>query len=362
MRFHGLMLVRDEADIIAETLTHLLTWVDVLHVYDLGSTDATWDIVQDFARQDRHVVPFKREPTVYSDSLRCILFDRLRSGFEKGDWIVKLDADEFYPLPPREFVKERLSPAEGMVYLQWYFFRLTTTETADYETGRVSIMADRSRSIRDRRRYYKVSEWSEPRMFRYRPTMRWPETTHWPFNAGLLARERLPILHYPHRDPIQMARRFALRAAMKRRAAKAGNHWRTTDWHGDLVDPGTGMALGAKRNIRAGLFGEQGIDTGPLLFWAPGEPLPEVRLHGQIPAWPKRFAQRLAHAALLPLLDRLRPSFNRCSQPDLIAPEENERIGLECIQAEHAVRRGSDHEGTTSHVSENSASVLPRNL
>jgi hypothetical protein len=339
MRFHGLMLVRDEEDILAETLTHLLTWVDVLHIYDLGSTDSTWDIVHSFAEKDSRVVPFKREPTVYSDSLRCILFDRLRSGFRKGDWIVKLDADELYPVPPPTFVLERLSPAEGMVYLQWYFFRLTTAEAADYETGRVSIVEDRVRSIRERRRYYKISQYSEPRMFRYRPTMRWPQTTHWPYNAGLLARERLPVVHYPHRDSLQMARRFALRAAMKLRNAKAGDHWRTLDWHGDLVDVKTGQAVGANKKMPGGLAGENGIDTGPLYFWSPGVALSEVRLYGQIPRWPKRLAQRFAHTALLPLLDRLRPTFDREYVPDIITPEDNAQIGAQCRDAERVLLR-----------------------
>ncbi len=31
MRFHGLLIARDEGDIIAQTLTHLLTWCDCLH-------------------------------------------------------------------------------------------------------------------------------------------------------------------------------------------------------------------------------------------------------------------------------------------------------------------------------------------
>lgn len=340
MRFHGLMLVRDEGDVIAETLTHLLTWVDVLHIYDLGSADATWDIVQDFTGRDRRIIPYKREPTIYSDSLRCVLFDRLRGGFEKGDWICKLDGDEFYPVPPPKFVMERLSPEEGMVYLQWYFFRMTTTEAADYESGKVSIGSDRLRRIGERRRFYKVSEYSEPRMFRYRPTMRWPETTHWPYNAGLLARERLPILHYPHRDPCQMARRFALRAAMKRRAAAAGNHWKTADWREDLVDAETGVTLGAKRDVRGGLAGENGIDTGPLLYWQPGTVLPEVRLHGQIPSWPKRLAQRLVYAAALPFLDRLRPKFDQSSRPNVITEEENSGIGAECTNAEQAFING----------------------
>jgi hypothetical protein len=358
MRFHGLMLLRDEEDIISETLAHLLSWIDVLHIYDLGSTDATWDIVQDFASRDRRIILFKREPTVYSDSLRCILFHRLRNDFEKGDWILKVDADEFYPLPPPQFVKERLSSREGMVYLQWYFFRLTTAEAAAYESGMVPITADRSRPIGERRRHYKISQYSEPRMFRYRPTMRWPATTHWPYNAGLLARERLPILHYPHRDPLQMARRFALRAAMKRRAAKAGNHWRTTDWHDELVDEKTGVTVGAMKNVRGGLAGEKGIDTGPLLFWEPGTALPEVRLYSQIPTWPKRLAQHLIYPALLPLLDRLRPKYDQSFEPNVISVEENARIGAECINAERMFCCQRPLESETIGTAEKSFNVL----
>lgn len=331
MRFHGLMLLRDEADVIAETLAHLLTWIDAVHVYDLGSTDGTWDIVRDFAAHDARVVPFKREPTVYHDGLRCVLFDRLRDGFAPGDWVLKVDADEFYPVPPPVFVRERLQPVEGMVHLQWYFFRLTTAEADAYESGIVPVTADRQRSIGERRRFYKVSRYSEPRMFRYRPTMRWPHTTHWPYNAGFLARARLPVLHYPHRDPPQMAARFALRAAMMRRKAEAGGHWKTADWRGDLVDGRTGVGLAAGSG--AGLAGESGIDTGPLLRWDPGTPLPEVHLLNHVaPPW-RRLAQRVAHAALLPALDRRRPRFDPAFHPDVIPEAENDGIGAECTTA-----------------------------
>src|SRR5436190_61230 len=53
MAFHGIMVLRDEGDIVAQVLTHLLTWVDSLHVYDTGSTDGTWEIVEEAARGDR---------------------------------------------------------------------------------------------------------------------------------------------------------------------------------------------------------------------------------------------------------------------------------------------------------------------
>ncbi len=326
------MLVRDEADIIAETLTHLLTWIDVLHIYDLGSTDETWEIVQDFAKRDSRIMPFKHEPTVYQDSLRCIMFDRLRSGFEEGDWVLKIDGDEFYPVPPPQFVKERLRPEESMVHLQWYFFRLTTDEAAAYQSGNVSIVEDRKKSIIERRRHYKVSQYSEPRLFRYRATMQWPDNNSWPYNTGFLAYERIPVLHYPHRDPAQLTRRFALRAAMKERKAAAGSHWDTADWRGELVDLNTGIAIGAQKDKLEGLAGENGIDTGPLLYWEPGTPLEEVHLHHQIAPPLKRFAQRIAHAVLLAILDRTRPGYNNDYLPELISPEDNARIGEACAR------------------------------
>ena len=333
MQFHGLMLLRDEGDIVAESLAHLLTWLDALHIYDLGSTDGTWDIVQDFAARDTRVIPYKREPTVYSDSLRCVLFEHCRRHFAAGDWVLKIDGDEFYHVAPPAFVRERLRPSESMVYLQWYFFRLTTTEAAAYDTGAVSIAADRARSIRDRRRFYKVSRYAEPRMFRYRETMRWPSTVHWPYNTGLVARERIPILHYPHRDPAQMRARFALRAAMMERSAKAGDHWRTDDWQSELVDPATGVTVGVARGARRGLAGENGIDTGPLLHWEPGTPLPEVHLHDQVAPLPRRLAQRFVHATLLPWLDRRRPGFDAAYRPQIIPNAENARIGAQCSPA-----------------------------
>ena len=339
MRFHGLMLLRDEEDVIAETLTHLLTWIDVLHVYDLGSTDQTWEIVQHFAARDTRIQPFKHLPTVYHDGLRCVLFDRFRSGFENGDWILKIDGDEFYPIPPPQFVKERLQPDEGLVHLQWYFFRLTTDETAAYESGSIPINEDRKRSIIDRRRYYKVSQYSEPRMFRYRPTMQWPSTTHWPYNAGLLARERIPVLHYPHRDPIQLSRRFALRSAMMRRNAAAGGHWKTNDWHGELVDNQTGIALGAEKG--EGLSGGYGIDSGPLLYWPLGTILPEVSIYQHLPSIPKRTLQRLIYSALLPVLDSRRPSFDSSFRAKLISTNDNDQIGRVCQSAEEQFRHES---------------------
>ncbi len=326
MRFHGLMLLRDEEDIIAENLKHLLTWVDALYIYDLGSTDSTFDIVQEFARHDARIIVYKREPTIYSDGLRSVLFSHYRQHFSSGDWIVKLDADEFYPIPPPVFQAERLDSYESMVYLQWYFFRLTKQEVARYEAGTSPLFQDRHQPIAHRRRFYKVSLHSEPRMFRYRESMRWSEECSWPYNAGVIARNRIPIHHYPHRDPVQMERRFQLRAAIMSLGGRTGDHWRLADWRQELVDAESGLATSAHEGRNVGLSGEQGIDTGPLLYWKEGESLPEVHLFGHLPEFPRRLLQWAAHSTLLPWLDRCRPAFDPAYRPPILSEEDNARI------------------------------------
>ena len=320
MRFHGLMLLRDEIDIIQQNLDHLLTWIDSLFILDMGSVDGTWDIVQDYARRDSRIVPFFSKPIVYNDNQRALIFDEYRQRFDPGDWVMKIDADEFYHIPPPRFVKERLSPLETAVHLQWYFFRLTLQEAQDYESGRVDIATDRKRPIEERRRHYKISTYAEPRMFRYRRGMKWAKSGSMPFNAGFVAKQRIPIRHYPHRDPLQMQLRYKLRAAMMKLNAHAGGHWKLQDWRQELVDA-TGASPASQGEKKVGLSGENGIDTGPLYYWEPGAPFREMPLHNHVPPTRIRIQQRIVHPLLLPILDRFRPDYDRSYKPVDIPPD-----------------------------------------
>jgi hypothetical protein len=322
MRFHGLMLLRDEEDIIDECLTHLLTWVDSLFIYDLGSTDSTWEIVQQHAGCDRRIVPAIHQPTIYNDNLRCVLFDKYRERFEPGDWIMKIDSDEFYQISPRDFVKQRLMPAESSVFLQWYFFRLTDREVAEYEQGK-DILEDRKKPIAQRRRFYTIPTYSEPRMFRYRRTMKWPQTAAWPYNMGVAARKRIPIRHYPHRDPLQMQRRYRLRHAMMRLTNVSGPiHWDVLDWRKDVFNLDGGNTSGAPQGMKsvAGLTNEE------LHEWQPGQPLPEVDFTNHLPPAHKRWLQRIASATIVPMLDRRRPDYAKSYQPQIISDDVNRQI------------------------------------
>jgi glycosyltransferase involved in cell wall biosynthesis len=311
MRFHALLPVRDESDIIGQCLAHLLHWADAIYVFDTGSEDETWEIVQDFAAKDHRVRALRKDAVFFSETrLRGWMFHQARQHIRDGDWFLRVDADEFHHVPPPEFVKLRMSKHETIAYHQYYNFCLLESEAANWEAGRETV-ADRARPIHERCRWYKPSVYSEPRLCRYRSTMQWPPTVSFPFNAGFVARERLPIRHYPHRDPLQLERRCRLRAVMMADAENSRNwtrpelhHWSQNEWR-KFITP----------------------DSDPeLQYWTPGTDLPEVHLLNHLANSHIRVMQRLAHGFLLPILDRLRTGWSDDAYPQRIPADLVERL------------------------------------
>jgi glycosyltransferase involved in cell wall biosynthesis len=302
MRFICLLPVRDEADIIGQCLGQLLRWADEIHIFDTGSVDSTWEIVWDWAAKDKRIVLLKKDPVYFSETyLRGWMFHQARKKMRNGDWFLRVDADEFHHIPPPEFVKTRLRRHETIVWYQYYEFQLTQSDVAEWEAGRETL-ADRSRSIEQRRRWFTAGAYCEPRLCKYRETMRWPPMVTFPYNAGFVARERLPIRHYPHRDPAQLDRRCRLRTLMLRDPTRHEGsfvHWRQNEWQKFVVP-----------------------DNQPgLRHWAPGTELPELRLLNHLAKLPQRTAQRIIHAVGLPLLDRLRPAWEEGTYPQKIPDE-----------------------------------------
>jgi hypothetical protein len=324
MAFHGLMIVRDEGDVLAQVMEHLLTWIDHLYVWDLGSTDNTWEIVEQFAAKDKRVVPFLYRPTIYSDSIRSYMFHKLRDRFKQGDWIIKVDGDEFYEINPPDFIRDRLRPIDSALYLQWYYFRLTNRDVAAWERGEETL-ADRARPIQDRRRFYNIVEYTEPRLFKYRRNMQWLQNVYWPYNTGFVAKERIPLRHYPHRDPAQMQSRYDLRFEMMGLKAAAGGHWNLKDWRSDVIDMDAPKAQPAEGEA-TGVRTMAGIRDDDLRELKPGEKLPEVRLTGHIARGVKRFAQRMVYSGLTWFLDRRRPKFDPNFEFPPIPPEIQQRL------------------------------------
>ena len=301
--FCGLLPVRDEADIVGQCLRKALQWADAIYVFDTGSLDNTWEIVQDFAGNDKRVVPIRKEPVYFSETrLRSYMFHIARQKMRAGDWFLRVDADEFHHISPPEFVKNWMREHETVAYHQYYDFRLLQSEV-DAWNREEETLQDRQRPIEERRRHYTISRYSEPRLCRYREAMQWPPTVSFPFNAGFVARDRLPIRHYPHRDPVQLERRCRLRAIMMSDKENRANwtrpqlhHWVEREWK-KFITPD---------------------DSAGLKFWEPGTELPFVSLTNHLRAPHVRMLQRFVHAFCLPMLDRTRRGFDPGATPQLI--------------------------------------------
>jgi hypothetical protein len=307
VRFHVLLAVRDEADIIGQSLGYLLTWADAVYVFDTGSLDETWEIILRFASQEKRVVPLAQDSVFFSEKrLRGWMFHQVRRHMRDGDWFVRADADEFHHIAPPEFVRTWMRRYETIAYHQYYDFRLTSEEVEAWEQG-IETLMDRARPIEERRRWFTVSPYSEPRLCRYRESMQWPETVRFPYNAGYVARARLPIRHYPHRDPAQLERRCRIRSLMMAEPENACNrHWREADWRAHIPMGGA-----------------------QLQYWKPGTELPEPRFRNHLARWPKRVAQRVVHVWLLSLMDRFRTPYSEEAYPRRIPTVLNNRLAQE---------------------------------
>ncbi|MBX3363170.1 MAG: glycosyltransferase family 2 protein [Phycisphaeraceae bacterium] len=208
---------------------HLRAWADAIYVLDTGSTDQSWEIVHKHAAIDSRVVPLERRPVVFLDALRAYMIERVRDRLRPGDWIARVDADEFYPVPPPEFIRQCLRPHESFIVAQMYDYVLRRADLLAWRLGAESL-ADRARPIADRRRYCIINHYPEPRFWKYRRGMRWPLGLPHPAEPGVTAQARIPIRHYRWRDPVQAQWRFALRRTMRPYMLRAGGHWNMRHW------------------------------------------------------------------------------------------------------------------------------------
>lgn len=56
MKIFAIMLVKNEADIVASVLKDAEKWADKIFILDNGSTDGTWEIIQSLKNEDRKSV------------------------------------------------------------------------------------------------------------------------------------------------------------------------------------------------------------------------------------------------------------------------------------------------------------------
>jgi len=238
MRIHGLCLVKNESDILPYFFQESLRWCDRIYVFDNGSTDATWEIVNEIAREHPAVVPALREDCPFDDSLRAKLFHRHRDDAAVGDWWCRLDADEIYIDDPRSFLAR--VPAHDHVvwaiHLQYYMTTADLVRFAPEDESRAPNI-DRSNLPR-----YYAADASESRFFRHRLRLDWPANAAWPRHLGIVTPERIRLKHLQYRSPAQIQRRLDTRRQAEAHGWRHFGHSLEKTWREKIVDP-SGLAF-----------------------------------------------------------------------------------------------------------------------
>jgi glycosyltransferase involved in cell wall biosynthesis len=222
-RIHAICLVKNEGDIVAQTLRYASSFCHKIYVFDTGSHDDSWQQVKKSASDV--VIPFRHEDVPFYDGLRAQVFNAIRSDLAAGDWLYILDADEFLAEDPHKAI--RIAEGEGaqQINTAQYNFHFTDVDWEQYRQG----LDSRDYPISQRRRYYCFTN-MEQRLFRIDPDLTWPDYVNAENPHGFMAPQgsrklkkcsyKIPNCHYQYRDPEQIQ----LRLKTRRSARETNQH------------------------------------------------------------------------------------------------------------------------------------------
>jgi len=232
VKIFGSCLVKNEADIIEETLEHAVTWCDHIIVDDNGSEDETWSIVQRMAAKYPQIIAWRSKAQPYGNKLRGEPFRAFRHLSRPGDWWTRLDSDERYIDDPREFLAAvpRRHHVVTTAHFQYYFTDTDLAQWNDWKSAGAKVPP-----VHERLHYYRC-DWSEIRFVRYRNKLVWPEGASWPLHAGVMHHRRLRVRHLQFRSPEQMQMRVNTRLkAIEEGCETFAQHRERQDWRDFMV-------------------------------------------------------------------------------------------------------------------------------
>jgi len=202
MKIFGICLVKNEADIIEYCLSEASKWADKIFVYDNGSEDETWEIVNDLASSNPVIIPYKKEALPFRDELRARVFNTYKHLTSEGDWwCFRLDSDEFYIDNPKDFLAN--VPSKYHVVAKASFdFRLTFEDVEEFE------FKDCSPHDALQLKYYNPLLYTEKRFFKHRKRLKWSNEKGFPDHMGILFPKFIRQKHYQYRSPNQIQNRL----------------------------------------------------------------------------------------------------------------------------------------------------------
>lgn len=222
MKIYSVSIVKNEVDIIGQMLDSACEYADKVIVYDNGSSDGTWEIINQ--RANDQIIPFKQDHKPYSDGMRAEVFKAFKDELSSNDWWVIQDSDEFFETNPRIFLNENRGDYHHVNGCKVDFCFGPNHSGEGFGEG---FKFDRSQM-----NYFYKTAWSEPRMLLNRSGMIWNEKEVWPRYMGVSCDRVINIRHYPQRSPSQIIKRKSIRAESMKRGGQKFAHWENENFLG----------------------------------------------------------------------------------------------------------------------------------
>ncbi len=263
MRIHVICVVKNEADILPETLIQAAKWCDFIYVLDNGSDDGSWEITQTLAKDHPQIVPYKQDHRVFNDKMRRDAYLEYLPQARAGDWWGRLDADEIYYDNPRE-VLAAIEPKYDFIWSSVFNFFFSDAEAAAYEADPEKFCA---MPVQLRCRHY-LNNWSEPRFFRHGAGQFWPPEIDWPRFMNSDPVNRVRLKHYQYRSPEQIMQRIEVRRKTARDGGFAFFHENSEDFRKVVTDTNSSVEEHHRQTKDAGYkLTPRELDKLPAIDW-----------------------------------------------------------------------------------------------
>lgn len=267
MKLTGMLIVRDEADIVRTALRHhFRLGLDEIIVMDDSSTDGTERILARMAKTHPiRVIPHSG-PFAQLDMLNELAREAMKRG---ADWIIPFDVDEFWHLPGtdlRSLLPMMQDSGIGAIqaqvhnFIQWRGQRDSTPGCLLNMTQRaVKVYADHSEvSLVKERRISFVEAYFPPKwIFRSSPELRMQKGNH--LVEGVIGdkveTDHAVVLHAPIRSFHRLIKKAQHAARIKGTFVKPGDSWHTFRWD-DIMNENQ-----LEAEWRANSYDEHGLDV-----------------------------------------------------------------------------------------------------
>lgn len=216
MNLHALCVVKNEADVIEESVRWAAGFCDRVWVWDLGSSDGTYELLQRLTLRGVHVN--QRAELSYSKTVRAELLATIRPELPVGSWLYVLDADEFLAADPRPLLQAATAKGAHLVRAWHCNFYPTPADLECIAT--LGLEAWEALPLFERLRHFRP-EWMERRFVRLTEEFIWEGRDGRskmrlqgggkprPFGRAALVR------HYRYRGPTQVTKRYETRQAIR---------------------------------------------------------------------------------------------------------------------------------------------------